>query len=216
MPCVLGQARTNEPVSNYSHDFGNVFHGRPVEHRFDITNTTSSALTVTSSVSAGPFMVSVTNPTIKSGETTEVVCRPSHTLRLSRAYQATITARLTGEKRKERQFSVSANFVPDIRISTSSISFPKLDSDGETNQTLSVFVPKMSNIQFLDVRSKSKTIKARIIDSGNTETENEYKLALQLSGDQSEPPSGEVHLVFQSGSSEFIRTVSFKTKDGSN
>ena len=74
----------------------------------------------------------------------------------------------------------------------------------------------MSNIQFLDVRSKSKTIKARIIDSGNTETENEYKLALQLSGDQSEPPSGEVHLVFQSGSSEFIRTVSFKTKDGSN
>ena len=210
---VFGQSWTADMAEEKSHDFQDAFEGDVPEHRFLITNTNNSAVTLKPRVSAGPFIVSVTADSIKAGETAELVCKASTATGMRGERNATATLRISdGGKHGELQFVLKVNFVPKIVVSSPVVCFSDFEQGKDNLKTLSISASKNSGLKLADVRSKSKYIQAKILEVEESEKYLVYKVRFKLLGDATESElSGKMNLIFASDSSAAKTELGFYT-----
>jgi len=168
-PKLFGQEWAAQMADESHFDFGKVFEGQSRVHRFTITNTSDVELTLSPSVSAGLFVVSVSADLIRPGESAELICRPSTHTGAQGVRKATVTLRLGGGKIGELQFTLSADLVPKIKLSKPVIHFSDFTPGSDSVSDCYISVSKNSGLRLSDIKSKSDFISGKVIRMGATE-----------------------------------------------
>ncbi len=164
------------------YDFGRVALGSDVEHRFKFQNIYEEDVHVASvRSSCGCTSVSVTNPLLKTWETSEIVAKLNTSGQFTREKEATITVVFDQPIRAEVQLHVESYIRPDVVLDPGVVNFGAISEGKQVTKHLQLHYAGRNDWGLIDIRRNNPNIHVRATQThrGNGKVSYDIEVTLQ-------------------------------------
>ena len=146
----------------FEHDFGDVLKGEIPEQRFLINNVYQETIVIERAfTSCQCVLVSVSQNTLQSGETAEVVCR-FNSPAFDGQRKATVTVRFGRPFVAEVQLNLKGNIIRGVNVSPTSIEFGQVSDSNLPSQQVRISSSGSPSFRIVDVKSTFPHIRVQL------------------------------------------------------
>ena len=165
------------------HEFGTVARASKVEHRFTLKNLYKETVHIAGvSSSCGCTTPSITNRTLKTYETSEIVAT-FNTSSFTGSRGATITVRIDKPYYAEVQLRVKGTVRTDIVFSPASVQFGEVPVGTPIKRTVKVAYAGRGDWEIVDVRSANPHLEVELSPTRRSGGRVDYEIVVHLKAD---------------------------------